>query len=85
MTDSTFKFVVVLDPETQGYKPVRHNLTASEAVALAEQLSNENRMAKVLDQEERHRTSDPKKCRACQRAAATASHPDAESSEAAAS
>jgi hypothetical protein len=86
MTNSTLKCVVVLDPETRGYKPNRHNLAASEAVTLAEQLSNENQTAKVLDQEERHRTSDAKKCRACQKAAATASQPDAaESSEAAAS
>jgi hypothetical protein len=42
-------------------------------VNLAEQFSQENRTAKVLDQEDRHRISDPVKCRQCQRAAATAS------------
>ena len=58
---------------------------ASEAITLAEQLSNENQTAKVLDQEERHRASDAKKCRACQKAAATVSKPTdtAEPSEAA--
>jgi hypothetical protein len=86
MTNSTLKCVVVLDPETRGYKLDRHNLAAFEAVTLAEQLSNENQTAKVLDQEERHRTSDAKKCRACQKAAETASQPDAnETSESAAS
>ena len=73
MTNSTLKSVIVLDPETQGFKPNAHNLAASDAVNLAEQFSNENRTAKVLDQVDRHRTSDPTKCRACQKAAATVS------------
>ena len=86
MTDSTLKSVVVLDPETEGYKPAAHNLTASEALNLAEQFSGEGRTAKVLDQEERHRPSDAKKCRACQNAAAAVPQPDAaETSESAAS
>ena len=87
MTDSTLKSVVVLDPESQAYRPSAHNLGASEAVTLAEQFSNENRTAKVLDQLDRHRTSDPTKCRACQKAAATISQATsaAETSEAAAS
>ena len=87
MTDSTLKLVVVLDPETQGFKPNAHNLAASEALTLAEQLSNESRTAKVLDQVDRHRTSDLTKCRACQKAAARVSQPTnaAETSEAAAS
>jgi UDP-glucose 6-dehydrogenase len=73
MTDSTLKLVIVLDPETRGFKPNAHNLAASDAVNLAEQFSNENHAAKVLDQVDRHRTSDPMKCRACQKAAATVS------------
>jgi hypothetical protein len=73
MTDSTLKLVIVLDPETQGFKPNAHNLAAADAVNLAEQFSNENRTAKVLDQLDRHRTSDPTKCRACQKAGATIS------------
>jgi hypothetical protein len=87
MTDSTLKTVVVLDPETRGFKPTAHNLAASDAVNLAEQFSNENRTAKVLDQREHHRTSDPTRCRPCQKAAATASQPpdDAETADAAAS
>jgi hypothetical protein len=86
MTDSTLKSVVVLDPETEGYKPAAHNLAASDAVNLVEELSGEGKTTKVLNQEERHRTSDATKCRACQKAAATASQPDAaETSEAAAS
>jgi hypothetical protein len=43
MTDSTLKCVVVLDPETQGYKPAAHNLTASDAANLAQQFSSENK------------------------------------------
>ena len=71
--------MVVLDPESQAYRPSAHNLSASGAVDLAQQLSNENRTAKVLDQEERHRTSDPAKCRACKKAAeAAAQTTDAE-------
>lgn len=72
MTDSTLKTVVVLDPETQGYKPSAHNLTASAAVELAEQFAGEDRKAKVLDQDERHRTSEPTKCGRCKKAAETA-------------
>jgi hypothetical protein len=55
-------------------------------VNLAKQFSNENRTAKVLDQEERHRTSDPAKCRACKKAAEAASqtpNPDVETADAA--
>jgi hypothetical protein len=73
MTESTLKTVVVLDPETQGYKPSAHNLTASDAVDLAQKFSGENRKAKVLDQTERHRTSHPTKCRLCKKAAETTS------------
>jgi hypothetical protein len=87
MTDSKLKSVIVLDPETQGFKPNAHNLAASDALTLAEQFSIENRTAKVLDQKDRHLVSDPAKCRTCQKAAATASQPTnaAETSEAAAS
>ena len=73
MTDSTLKTVVVLDPETQGYKPAAHNLAAAQAVDLVQQFSTEDRMAKVIDQEKRHRTSDPAKCRTCTKAAEQAS------------
>jgi hypothetical protein len=73
MTDRTLKSVIVLDPETRGYKPAAHNLTAVDAVNLAQQSSDENRTAKILDQQERHRTSDVKKCRTCQKAATSAS------------
>jgi hypothetical protein len=72
MTDSTLKTVVVLDPETQGFKPAAHNLAASAAVELADQFAGEDRKAKVLDQDERHRTSDPAKCGRCKKAAETA-------------
>ena len=76
MTDSTLETVVVLDPETQGYKPAVHNLTASAAVELAEQFAREDRTAKVLDQDERHRTSDPTKCGRCKKTAEMAKGDD---------
>ena len=76
MTNSTLKTVVVLDPETQGYKPAAHNLTASATVELVEQFAGENRKARVLGQEERHRTSDPTKCGRCKKAAETVKDDD---------
>lgn len=69
MTDSTLKSVVVLDPESQAYRPSAHNLDASTAATRVEQFSSENRTAKVLDQTGRHLGSDPAKCRACKKAA----------------
>jgi hypothetical protein len=86
MTDSMLKSVVVLDSESQAYRPSAHNLDASEATSLAEQFSSENRTAKLLDQEGRHQTSDPGKCRRCRKAAETASqtpNPDAETADSA--
>ena len=73
MTDSALKTVFVLDPETQGYKPAAHNLAATQAVDLVQQISLEDRTAKVIDQQQRHRTSDYTKCRACMKAAEQAS------------
>ena len=64
MTDSILKSVFTLDTETQTYRPAAHNLNAAEAV---EQL-NSGATAKVVDQAERHRTSDPRKCRTCKKA-----------------
>jgi hypothetical protein len=72
MTDSTLKALVVLDPETQLYKPAGHNLSAADAVHLVQQFSEENRTAKVIDQDRRHRSSFLPNCRSCQKAAATA-------------
>lgn len=85
MTESKLKSVVVLDPESQAYRPSAYNLSASEAVSLAEQFSNENRTAKVLDQKDRHLVSDPAKCRACKKAAEATSqtpNPDAVTADA---
>lgn len=73
MTDSALKIVIVLDPETQGYQPAAHNLAAPQAVDLVQQFSLEDRAAKVIDQQQRHRTSDYTKCRACKKAAEQAS------------
>jgi hypothetical protein len=76
MPDKPFTSVVLLDPESQEYKPTAHNLTASGAEELAKQFSGENRTAKILGQDERHRTSDPAKCGRCKKAAETASEND---------
>jgi len=73
MTDSALKIVVVLDPETHGYKPAAHNLAATQAVDLVQQFSLEDRTAKVIDQLQHHRTPDYMKCRACTKAAEQAS------------
>jgi hypothetical protein len=73
MTDSTLKLVLVLDPETRGYKPAAHNLTASDAANLVQQFSSENKTAKIVEQEKHHLSSDPRRCRACTKAAETAS------------
>lgn len=77
MTDTSLKSVFTLDPETQVYKLVAHNLSASEAV----ERSNSEPAAKIADQTERHRTSDPQKCKACKKAAEelTATHAEAAS------
>ena len=69
MTNNTLKSVVILDPEIQGYRPAGHNLAHDDALLLVKTLAAVNRSAKVLDQGERHRSSDPTKCRACKKAA----------------
>jgi hypothetical protein len=65
MTDTTLKSVFTLDTESQTYKPAAHNLSAGEAVERFES----DRSARIVDQTERHRTSDPLKCKACKKAA----------------
>jgi hypothetical protein len=76
MTDKPFRTVILLDPHSQEYKPAAHNLTVPAAEELAKQFSGENRTAKILDQDERHRTSDPAKCGRCKKAAEAASGND---------
>jgi hypothetical protein len=61
MTDSKLNAVFVLNSETQTFKPTAHNLGADLAM---EQFSADPN-ARVVDQAERHRNSDPQKCRAC--------------------
>ena len=65
MTDSILKSVFTLDTETQTYRPAAHNLNAAEAV---EQLTSDA-TAKVVDQGERHRNSNPRRCHACKKTA----------------
>lgn len=69
MTESTLKTVLVLDSETQWYKPVAHNKSAADADDLIRHFSDDGRQAKVLDQAQRHRISDPTKCKPCREAA----------------
>jgi hypothetical protein len=65
MTDTTLKSVFTLDEESQAYKPAAHNLSAEQAVARFEG----DQSARILNQAERHRTSDPVKCKACKKTA----------------
>ena len=69
MNTSTLKSVVVLDLETHRYKPAAHNLSPEEAADVALDFTARNTIARVLDQEERHRVPDATKCKACKRAA----------------
>jgi len=83
MTEGTLKCVILLDPETRAYKPTAHNVSANLAV---EQFSADPG-AKIIDQAERHRSVEARKCKACKKAAeeATSKHvgasPEGEQSE----
>jgi hypothetical protein len=74
MIDTTLKSVFTLDPESQTYKPVAHNLGANEAL----ERFNSEPSAKIVAQTERHRASNLGKCKACKNAAEelTAKHAD---------
>lgn len=63
VTDSKFKAVFILNPETQTFKPTAHNLGADLAM---EQFSADPN-ARVIEQAELHRSSHPSKCRACKK------------------
>jgi hypothetical protein len=65
MTDSPLKSVFTLDTESQTYKPAAHNLSAGQAV---EQF-NTDESAKIVEQGQRHRNPDPRKCQACKKSA----------------
>jgi hypothetical protein len=65
MHESTLKCVILLDPETRAYKPINHNLNVNLAV---EQFSADSN-AKIVDQSGHHRSSDPRKCKPCKKAA----------------
>jgi nitrous oxide reductase accessory protein NosL len=69
MTERTLKTVLVLDTETQWYKPVAHNLSDSQAADLVIDRSAEGNTVKSIDQENRHRSSDAAKCKPCKEAA----------------
>jgi hypothetical protein len=69
MTDNPLKTVLVLDAETQWYKPVAHNLSAAQAVDVVTQQTAEGKTTKAIDQERHHRTIDAAKCKSCKEAA----------------
>jgi hypothetical protein len=69
MNESSLKTVLVLDPETQWYKPVAHNLSPSQAVDLSTERSAEGKTVKTIDQEKHHRAADASKCKPCKEAA----------------
>lgn len=69
MTDTALKTVLVLDTETQWYKPAGHNLSATQAVDLATQLASDGKTAKTIDQDRHHRAADASKCKHCKEAA----------------
>lgn len=68
MTDSTLKSVVLLNPDTQAYRPAAHNLSASQAIDVVEQ-SGPDQKARTIDQGQLHRSSNPLRCKACKKAA----------------
>jgi len=69
MSNRSLKSVIAFDPETQGYKPKAHNLTAEAATDLVTQCAHENEQTRVVDQKDRHRSSDLSKCKLCKQAA----------------
>jgi hypothetical protein len=75
MIEGTLKCVILLDPETRAYKPTAHNVSANLAI---EQFSADPG-AKIIDQAERHRSAEARKCKACKKAAeeATSQHVEA--------
>jgi hypothetical protein len=77
MTDTPLQAVALFDAETQAYKPAAHNLSADEAANLMQNFTADGKQAKVMGQEERHRRSDPWKCKPCKQAAEKLAEPPA--------
>jgi len=63
------KLVVCFDTATSAYKPSAHNLSPEQAIDHAKALEADRTRTSVLEQEGRHRTVNPQKCRACINAA----------------
>jgi hypothetical protein len=82
MTENTLKTVLVLDTETQWYKPVAHNLSPSQAVDVSAEHSADGKTVKTLDQEKHHRAADASKCKPCKEAALKATDDSATQVEA---
>jgi hypothetical protein len=83
MIDGTLKCIILLDSEIRAYKPTAHNVNAGLAV---EQFGADP-AARIVDQTERHRSAEARKCKACKKAVeeATSKHveasPEGEQSE----
>lgn len=69
MPESTLKTVLVLDTETQWYKPVAHNLSPSQAVEVSTEHSVDGKTVKTIDQEKHHRAAGASRCKPCKEAA----------------
>jgi hypothetical protein len=69
MTESTLKTILVLEPKTQRYKPVAHNLNASDAADAMTEYSSKGKTAKAIDQPHTHRAANARKCKPCREAA----------------
>lgn len=69
MSESTLKTILVLDTETQWYKPIAHNLSPSQAVDVSTEHSADGKTVKTIDQEKHHRAADASKCKPCKEAA----------------
>jgi hypothetical protein len=56
----------------QRVQTLSHNLAADQAIDHVQSFTGEGRKSQIVDQAQRHRSSDPRKCKACQNAAVEA-------------
>ena len=69
MTTVNRKLVVCFDAATRAFKPSAHNLSPEQALDHAKALEADRTRTSVLEQEGRHHTVDPRRCRSCINAA----------------
>jgi len=63
MPEKALKLVLSLDPETNWYKPVAHNLSIEQASEFVQQSDPSHTL--IAEQKDHHRTSKAEKCKAC--------------------